>query len=121
MKTEDILNLDCRKQENKEILEKYLMKVKPVKRLYEKEGELTTELLEKAMHGIITHYDFSIATQGIRPYYEDGKFIYYVVDMLRGKKERTWWGCVYGVTMWEIIAKIIIKMYGEILKERKEK
>lgn len=119
MKTEDILNLDCRKAENKEILEKYLMKVKPVKRLYDKEGELTTELLEKAMHGIISHYDFSIAVQGIRPHYDGGKFIYYVVDVLRDAKgERTWCGCVYGVTMREVVAKIIIKIYGEIMKER---
>lgn len=119
MRTEDILNLDCRKTENRETLEKYLLKVKPVKKLYDKEGELTTELLEMAMHGITLHYDFSIAAQGIRPYYEDGKFIYYVVDMLRGKKERTWCGCVYGVTMWEVVAKIIIKIYSEIMKERK--
>ena len=119
MKTEDILNLDCRKPENKKTIEKYLLKVKPVKKLYDKEGELTIELLEKAMHGIISHYDFSIAVQGIRPHYDGGKFIYYVVDVLRDAKgERTWCGCVYGVTMWEVVAKIIIKIYGEIMKER---
>ena len=119
MKTEDILNLDCRKSENKKTIEKYLLKVKPVKKLYDKEGELTIELLEKAMHGIISHYDFSIAVQGIRPHYDGEKFIYYVVDVLRDAKgERTWCGCVYGVTMWEVVAKIIIKIYGEIMKER---
>ena len=119
MKTEDILNLDCRKPENKKTIEKYLLKVKPVKKLYDKEGELTIELLEKAMHGIILHYDFSIAVQGIRPHYDGEKFIYYVVDVLRDAKgERTWCGCVYGVTMWEVVAKIIIKIYGEIMKER---
>lgn len=57
MKTDDILNLDCAKQENKNKLNIFLCKVKPVAKLMEKnnitKGEvIPIEVLEKALNGI---------------------------------------------------------------------
>ena len=84
-----------------------------------KGSEPSIEELELLMHKLMMKYDYIIDMQGIRPYYEDRVFQFYQVDILKdARKERIWCGCVYGVTLWEVIAKIIIKLYGEVMKGR---
>lgn len=126
MKTDEILNLDCTKQKNKEKINKILWKIKPVARILEKNGYMKTEqapleLLEQALHGIMLHYGYR--TQGINPYYEEGedkenRFIFYSVSLLKIRETRDWIGNVYGKTMWETVAKIIIKVYADLKKEK---
>lgn len=120
MKTEDILNLDCTKEENRAMLTKFLWKIKPISRLKIPKGcEPSIEDLEKVMHGIMVKYEYRL--QGISMYFEEGKFIFYKADMIKHcEKERQWCGTVYGKTLWEVVAKTIIKIYGEVMKERKE-
>ena len=48
MKTEDIINLDCRKEENKEIIQKVLRKIKPLSR-YPDGCDIPFEAIEKAI------------------------------------------------------------------------
>ena len=57
MKTEDILNLDCRKEENRIKLNSFLYKVKPIQKRMEKLGrgrraEVPMEVLEEVMQGL---------------------------------------------------------------------
>lgn len=116
MKTEDILNIDCRIEENKTKINKFLYKIKPVqKAMGTQKGIVPLEVLEKVLHGINLHYGYS--NQGIQTHYEDGKFVFYNCSVLR---ERNWIGYVYGQTMWEVVAKNIIKVYADILSERKK-
>ena len=128
MKTEEILNLDCTKNENVEKLNKVLWKVKPIAKLlqknnYTKSDIIPLELLEQAMHGIMLRYNYR--TQGIQTYYEekDGKqtFVFYDVRVLKVRDTRDWIGTVYGKTLWECTAKTIIKVYGDIRKEQESK
>lgn len=119
MKTEEILNLDCNKEENKNKINKMLWKIKVVKNLT-KHGvglyhTLNCEQLEQVLHGICIRYNFMI--QNISPYYEDNKFKFYLVSLKHGSE---WIGNVYAVSMWEVLAKSIIKIYSEIMKERKQ-
>lgn len=126
MKTEDILNLDCTKGNNLEQINKFLWKVKPVARILEKNHYTKTEqapleLLEQALHGIMLRYGYR--TQGINTYYETGedkesRFVFYSVSMLKIRETSEWIGNVYGKTMWEIVAKIIIKVYADLKKEK---
>ena len=121
MKTDDILNLDCAKQENKNKLNGFLCKVKPVAKLMEKnnikKGEvIPIEILEKALNVICVHYGYR--TQGISSYFEDGTFKFYKVSVL--DKNRQWKGNVYGLTLWETEAKTIIKIYALIKKGEQE-
>lgn len=121
MKTEDILNIDCRKEENKNVLNKFLWKVKPVVKILEKNNYTKTEiapieLLEQCLHGIMQHYSYCM--QGIETYSESGKFEFYTVSILKIRETREWIGNVYGKTLWEVVAKTIIKIYADILKER---
>lgn len=128
MKTEDILNLDCTKENNLEQLNKFLWKVKPVARIleknrYNKTEQAPLELLEQALHGIMLRYRYR--TQGINAYYEEGenkesKFVFYSASLLKIRGTREWIGNVYGKTMWETVAKIIIKVYADLKKEKEE-
>lgn len=125
MKMEEILNLDCTVEGNKNILNKFLWKVKSVQELGIPRGSmLHIDDLECVMHDIETRYNYRI--QEIKAYYiedevaEKAKFIFYTVNVIKYGETDCWIGCVYGKTMWEITAKIIIKMYVDIMNERKE-
>ena len=128
MKTEDILNLDCTDGNNLEQINKFLWKVKPVARILEKNHYTKTkqaplELLEQALHGIMLRYGYRI--QGINTYYEteEGKeieFVFYTASLLKIRDTREWIGNVYGKTLWEIVAKTIIKVYADLKKGKEE-
>ena len=128
MKTEEILNLDCTDGNNLEQINKFLWKVKPVARILEKNHYTKTkqaplELLEQALHGIMLRYGYRI--QGINTYYEEGEnkeieFVFYTASLLKIRDTREWIGNVYGKTLWEIVAKTIIKVYADLKKEKEE-
>lgn len=125
MKTDEILNLDCTKEGNIKQINRFLWKVKPVEKLLEKNNYTKTEqapleLLEQAMHGIMLRYGYR--AQGINSYYEgegkENEFVFYNVSLLKIRDTREWIGNVYGKTMWEVVAKIIIKIYADLMKEK---
>ena len=120
MKTDDVLNLDCTNEENKKKLNKFLYNVKPIAKQMgsDKTKQVSIKVLEKALHGICIKYKYSL--QHIMPYYEENKFKFYIASVMNVKETRTWIGNVYGVTIWEVLAKTIIKVYSEILKEKEK-
>ena len=128
MKTEDILNLDCTDGNNLEQINKFLWKIKPVARILEKNHYTKTEqapleLLEQALHGIMLRYGYRI--QGINTYYEteeskEIEFVFYTASLLKIRDTREWIGNVYGKTLWETVAKTIIKVYADLKKEKEE-
>lgn len=125
--TEHLVSLDCTKEENKIRLNKFLWKIKPVAKLAEREGiktngKLHIELLENALMGICEHYGYNL--QGIEAYREEDKknkkvFQFWHMGLLNS--ERQWIGTVNGITLWEVVAKSIIKIYADIVKGRNEK
>lgn len=122
MKTDDILALDCSKKENKELINKFLWKVKPVARIleknhYTKAEQAPIELLEQALHGICERYSYKL--QHIWTYTDDMKFKFYHMGIIHVVDTYDWKGDVDGKTLWEIVAKAIIKIYAEIKKKEK--
>lgn len=125
--TEHLASLDCTREENKIKLNKFLWKVKPVAKLAEREriktnGKLPIELLENALMGICEHYGYNL--QGIEAYRETNRknkkvFQFWHMGLLNS--ERKWIGTVNGITLWEVVAKSIIKIYADIVKGRNEK
>lgn len=116
MNAKQILDIDCRIEENKNILNKFLWKVKPVQKLEIPKGSmLKIDDLEYIIHGIFKRYGYS--QQGIKEYWENGEFVYYSCSVLNSKRE--WVGYVYGKTLWELEAKLLVKVYAEIMKEKR--
>ena len=115
MKTEDILNLDYRKEENQEAIQRVLRKIKPLSKFSEDEN-VPFEKLEKLI-GLYQN-KYAIKIQYIMPNYEGS--IIYSASLLRSDNFK-WIGNVYGMCMYELFAKIAIKMYTEIKKGIPEK
>ena len=110
MKTEDILNLDYRKEENQEAIQRVLRKIKPLSKFSDDEN-IPFEKLEKLI-GLYQN-KYAIKIQYIMPNYEGS--IIYSASLLRSDNFK-WMGNVYGMCMYELFAKIAIKMYTEIKK-----
>ena len=115
MKTEDILNLDYRKEENQEAIQRVLRKIKPLSKFSDDEN-IPFEKLEKLI-GLYQN-KYAIKIQYIIPNYEGS--IIYSASLLRSDNFK-WIGNVYGMCMYELFAKIVIKMYTEIKKGIPEK
>lgn len=117
MKTDEILYLDCTKQENVQKLNKMLYKIKPIAKKAGC-GIVPVETLEDALKGICKRYDYRI--QYIYPYYEDGVFVMYTISIIKKENDSNKWkGSLTSKTIWELLAKSIVKIYAEVMKERK--
>ena len=123
MKTEDIIMLDCTKEGNRELINKFLWKVKPCAKILEKNHYTRTEiapieLLEQVLHGLCERYPYKL--QQIWTYSEEKKFKFYHMGIMYTIDTYTWIGDVKGKTLWEVVAKAIIKIYADLKKEKTE-
>lgn len=127
IKTDDLLNLDCTKQDNLNYLCRFLNHIKPFKRIqdknnYDYDSIQFLEQIERTIHGISIRYGYS--TQGIVTHYLENdrtgklEFAFYQVSVL--DKERQWLGNINAKTLLEAEAKTLIKIYADIKKKEKE-
>ena len=113
MKTEDIINLDCRKEENKEIIQKVLRKIKPLSR-YPDGCDIPFEAIEKAITVMCKKYCLRVKE---------------LVPDVWSNKNCTIWRAViindinletveliYGITIYEVFSKCAIRLYAEVRK-----
>lgn len=125
MKTSDILNLDCRNPENIMKINKFLYKVGSVKKICSEEDlknkpRIPLVTLERVYFDVCAEHGYD--QQGIKQYYQDGVFEYHIASVIKRRDGvNIWVGNVYGLNMWELFAKMIIKICADIIKERKEK
>lgn len=122
MKTEDILNIDCRKESGNRKLQKILLKIPQIEKAYNKqceEGEeIPIEILEKMLHQLSIRKKYIV--MNIQPFYgkEHNEFIFYTSSAKR-IKDNVWIGNAYGITIYETIAKLIILIYADIKNPKK--
>ena len=110
MKTEQILNLDFRKEENKEIIQKVLRKIKPLSKYPEGE-EIPLEKIEKVVSVLTNKYEITPQWMSMS-YRSNGWGIYSIA--IKTTTDHKWLGNVYGMCLYEIFAKLAIKMYAEV-------
>lgn len=113
MRTSEIMNLDYRKEENQEIIQKVLRQIKPLSR-YSDECEIPFSALEKAITVMCKKY-----CMRVREFTPD----------VWSNKEHTIWRAilinetnletidiVYGITLYEVFTKCAIRLYVEVKK-----
>ena len=110
MKTDEILNLDYRKEENKEIIQKVLRKIKPLSKFSE-ESNIPIEAIEKVIHVMVNKYE--ITPQWLTISYHEQDVNLYSISVKTSNTHK-WLGNVYGVYLYEVFAKLAIKIYSEI-------
>lgn len=115
MKTEDVLNLDYREEESKNIIQNVLRQLKPLSK-YSDEEEVPIDALEKVIRIMTRKYLIRIRS---------------IMPDIWSNKDNDIWRCeivndknleliknIYGISLYEVLAKTAILMYSEIKKER---
>ena len=110
MKTEQILNLDYRKEESQEIIQKVLRKIKPLSK-YSDESNIPIEAIEKLIRVLVQKYEITPQWMTMS-YFEPTLGIYSIC--VKTTTGHEWLGTVYGMCLYEVFAKLAIKMYSEI-------
>lgn len=110
MKTEQILNLDYRKEESQEIIQKVLRKIKPLSK-YSDESNIPIEAIEKLVRVLVQKYEITPQWMSMS-YFEPILGIYSIG--VKTTTDHKWLGTVYGMCLYEIFAKLAIKMYSEV-------
>ncbi len=110
MKTEQILNLDYREKEGKEIIQKVLRKIKPLSK-YPEGQDIPLDAIEKLIR--VLHQKYEITPQWMTmSLYESAVSVYSIG--VKTTTDHKWLGNVYGMCLYEVFAKLAIKMYSEI-------
>ena len=119
MTTNELLQLDCRIESNKAILQKALKHLKPLSR-YEK--EIPIESLEKVIFATSRKYEVSIKDVRPSPFSNARESIWHssIIDDRRPLSPYD----VYGISIYEVLCKSVIKMHSMVkkneVKERKQ-
>ena len=109
MKTKQILNLDYRKEESQEIIQKVLTKIKPLSKYSDEFVPL--EAIEKLIRVLCQKYE--ITPQWMTMSYHEPIFGLYSIGV-KTTTDHKWLGTVYGMCLYEVFAKLAIKMYSEV-------
>lgn len=122
--TEQVLNFDYRKEENKKVIQKVLRQIKPLSKFSEEDEQIPMELLEKTISVLVNKY--TITPQWISMHFtglQKGVLTTYSCGV-KTSDTHEWLGTVYGSSLYEMIAKLTIKMYSEVrsgkVKEEEE-
>lgn len=110
MTTEQILNLDYTKEENKEKIQKVLRKIKPLSK-YSDEELIPIEAIEKLIKVMCQKYE--IAPQWMSMSFSDSNNTLYSIGVKTTTKHE-WLGNVYGMCLYEVFSKLAIKIYAEV-------
>ena len=109
MKTEQILNLDYRKEESQEIIQKVLTKIKPLSKYSDEFVPL--EAIEKLIRVLCQKYE--ITPQWMTMSYHEHILGLYSIGV-KTTTDHKWLGTVYCMCLYEVFAKLAIKMYSEV-------
>lgn len=113
MKTEQIMNLDCRKEENKEIIQKVLRKIKPLSK-YSVDECIPISALEKAITVMTKKYNMHIREFVLDTQSNAKNGIWRVVII--NDNDLSTLEVIYGITLYEAFAKTTIRLYAEVKK-----
>lgn len=112
MTTNQVLQLDCREEENKKVIQKVLKLIKPLSK-YSDEDEIPFWAIEKSITVMSKKYNMRVRE--------------FTPDVWANKNETIWKATivnetnltttqVYGITLYEAFAKVAIQMYSMVRK-----
>ena len=110
--TKELLNLDCRREENKEIIQKALHRIPKISKTLFEGTEVPLEMIEDGIHHIIKKYKIRVQWISLNCHDNITTTIYQV--SLISTKDLKWIGNVYGASIYEALAKTFLKMYALI-------
>lgn len=123
MKTEDIMNLDCRDERNKERLFKFIFQVKPAQKILRERNCKTAKDVMTAPVDMFESVIFELFKYGYKinhiiPVIENNKFAVWSCTISDNNNSLI--GFVYGLTIKEVLIKTVIRIYGDIKKKERK-
>lgn len=113
MTTKEVMNLDYRKEENKEIIQKVLRQIKPLSK-YSDECEIPFEAIEKAI--VVMSKKYSMRVNEFTPdVWSNEDHTIWRAWLINDTNLKTI-DMVYGITLYEVFAKTAIRLYAEVKK-----
>lgn len=109
MTTNEILQLDCRKEENKQIIQKVLKKIGPLSK-YSEEEQVPFEKVEKLVVVLSKKYNMYVR-ELMSDAWSNSNDIIWEATVIGGTKPVTI-RPVCGLSLYEVFAKIAICMYS---------
>ena len=110
MTTNEILQLDHREKENQIKIQKVLRKIKPLSK-YSDENVVPIEAIEKLVRVLVQKYEITPQWMSMS-FFEPNLGIYSIG--IKTTTDHKWLGTVYGTCLYEVFAKLAIKMYSEV-------
>lgn len=111
MTTKEVMNLDYRKEENKEIIQKVLRQIKPLSK-YSDEYEIPFEAIEKAI--VVMSKKYNMRVREFMPDVWSNKDHTIWRAILINETNYKTIDMVYGITLYEVFAKTAIRLYAEV-------
>lgn len=113
MTTNQVMNLDCREEENKKIIQKVLRQIKPLSR-YSDECDIPLSAIEKAITIMCKKYVMRIRDFSPDVWSNETHTIWRAT-LINDTNLKTI-DMVYGITLYEVFAKAAIRLYAEVKK-----
>lgn len=116
MTTKEIMNLDCREKENQEIIQRVLRQIKPLSK-YSDECEIPFGAIEKAITVMCKKYTMRV-NQLVPDVWASNEHTIWRAWLVNDTNLKTI-DTVFGITLYEVFAKIAIRLYTEVKKGMK--
>lgn len=113
MTTNQVINLDCKEKENQEIIQKVLRQIKPLSR-YSDEEDIPFSAIEKAITVMCKKYMMRV-NQLVPDMWANNEYTVWRAWLINDTNLKTI-DNVYGITLYEVFAKIAIRLYAEVKK-----
>lgn len=117
MTINQVLDLDCREEESKEVIQKYLKKIKPLSK-YGDDEDVPYNKVEKVITILSKKYDMRVREIVPDVWSGEDGIIIWRVTLIDNKTLYTL-GIIYGLSLYEVLAKLAIFMY--YIKDKKDK
>ena len=118
MRVRDILQLDCREEENKEVIQNMLKKIKPFSKYEDEDVEISK--IEKFIGVATKKYDLYVRDIMFASIVTDNNEILYNLHLYRESDLQII--CeIYGCELYELMAKTAIYIYALIKNEKVRK
>ena len=118
MRVRDILQLDCREEENKKVIQKMLKKIKPFSKYEDEDVEISK--IEKFIGVATKKYDLYVRDIMFASIVTDNNEILYNLHLYRESDLQII--CeIYGCELYELMAKTAIYIYALIKNEKVRK
>lgn len=113
MTTKDVINLDYRKEESQEIIQKVLRQIKPLSR-YSDESKIPFSALEKAISVMCKKYCMRIR-DFMPDVWANDEHTIWRATLINETNLKTI-DTIYGISLYEVFAKCAIRLYAEVKK-----